>query len=409
MTVEAIAADLQRLDEGEQQQIPVNASAHLWHLANRALFFAYLGIATDRQAPLDQALGLLQRILDELPKAQRLKSSLFYGVSGLGWTLHHVGRLLDAHDDQLTEALDAALEQQLAVPARPGRPYDLMDGLVGMGVYAFEASQESLLHRVVEQLRHCAQTDGDGVSWWVPEPVHRPEAGSDTETRHQHNLGLAHGIAGVIAFLADALTGEVLPETTEPLLRGAVRWLLSQGLDTDTARRGIEPGRTFPWSVIPGFTPHISGWDPGWAYADSGIAWALLRAARVLRERDLERRALDVARAETERLADIPTRNPGIGYGPAGFVLLHQRLWQQTGDPAFQQAALQAVEQLLELRSSSAEETIGGFSTIDPRGARRPADTGLLGGAAGIGLVLLTALFEVDATWDRLLLLSPPR
>jgi hypothetical protein len=52
---------------------------------------------------------------------------------------------------------------------------------------------------------------------------------------------------------------------------------------------------------------------------------------------------------------------------------------------------------------------VGGFSPVDPAGRPRGADWGFLGGASGIGLVLLGAATAVDPLWDRLLLLSPLR
>jgi hypothetical protein len=51
----------------------------------------------------------------------------------------------------------------------------------------------------------------------------------------------------------------------------------------------------------------------------------------------------------------------------------------------------------------------GGFSPVDPAGRPRGADLSFLGGASGIGLVLLGAATGVDPLWDRLLLLSPLR
>ena len=52
---------------------------------------------------------------------------------------------------------------------------------------------------------------------------------------------------------------------------------------------------------------------------------------------------------------------------------------------------------------------VGGFSSVNPAGRPRGTDVSFLGGASGIGLVLLGAATGVDPLWDRILLLSPLR
>jgi hypothetical protein len=219
-------------------------------------------------------------------------------------------------------------------------------------------------------------------------------------SRVHSNLGLAHGVAGVIAFLAGALEEGIEPDTVRPLLLDAVHWLRRQRLP--------EGGpRAFPWAVGPGWAPVTEGLDPGWAYADSGIAAALAHAARALGDADLLQQALSVAEREAARMDELPARHPGIGYGPAGYAQIFARLYRQTGQPVFRRTARREILRLLEMRAPG--RGVGGFLPVDQAGRPSGADLSFLAGASGIGLVLLGAATGVDPLWDRLLLLSPLR
>ena len=369
--VDAIAAELPgRLAPPQSQaQDPIS------DLSSGALFFTYLGRATGQGSHGRTAQALLETAIDLAGDAEKLRMSLFHGAAGLAWTIHHVGRLLGIESaEEATRSLDEELLDYLQSPGRSSEPYDLMDGLVGLGVYGFESGNRPLVQLVVHRLAERAQDTGDGLTWHTGPDF----AGRSSFPEGHFNLGLAHGIAGLIAFLASTLEAGIEEGTAWRLLRGAVRWLWRQRLAEGDRH-------TFPWAVAPGTPPLSWGHDPGWAYADSGIAAALCRAACTLGDEGLFEAACSVAEREAMNLAELPVRNPGIGFGPAGYAQIFAHFYHQTGRPVFRRAAQESIHALLDLRTS---------------------DLSFLRGATGIGLVLLAAVSEVDPLWDRLLLLS---
>jgi lantibiotic modifying enzyme len=332
------------------------------------------------------------------------EASLYSGLTGVGWALAHLqGRLaqLDGEDD-LAE-IDEALREHL--DKSPWREdYDLISGLVGFGVYALERLPRpaalSCLQRVIDRLAETAEQTAEGITWWT-KPAWLP---AETRAKWPHgyyNLGLAHGVPGVIAILGLACATDVAVAKARPLLEGAVRWLLAQ-------------------QVAGGFPAWVRG--PGaedtparlaWCYGDPGAAAALLGAARCLEEPAWECEALAIARRAAERPPEqAGVVDAGLCHGAAGLGHLFNRLVQATGDPKLGDAAQFWLRRTLAMRHPG--RGIAGFAAWMPKTNEDKDgwvdEPGLLTGAAGIALALLAAVTPIEPAWDRLLLVRiPPR
>src|SRR6185503_9355574 len=122
------------------------------------------------------------------------------------------------------------------------------------------------LHRVCERLEEMAVPQEAGVTWPTPEWSLLPK---DRESFPQGmvNLGVAHGVPGVLPVLARAVARGAAPESARALLHGAVAWLLSRKLPADQES-------VFPSAWGPGTEPAST--RAAWCYGDPGIAAALL-------------------------------------------------------------------------------------------------------------------------------------
>jgi hypothetical protein len=280
-----------------------------------------------------------------------MNGSLYGGVTGVAWALDHIG-------GGAPEDVDRWLAGHLAQPAVPG-DHDLMAGLGGYAVYALERGALRCLEQVVERLGELAVADGDGPTW--------PTADGRV------NLGLAHGVSAVIAVLAAC--------GAQPLLDGAVAWLLAQPARDERA---------------------------AWCYGDPGVAIALLQAARAAGDPAWERSALELALGVAGRAPeDCGVLDASLCHGAAGLGHLLNRLAQAMGDPELLAAARYWLRRALDLREPGTG--VGGYTALryDARArAYADPDPGLLMGAAGIGLALLAATSDVEPAWDRVLLLS---
>ena len=349
--------------------------------AGMALFFAHRAQMTGCEADAQQALHLVEEAI--IASWREANPSLFTGVTGAAWVLTEVERALGVDiGADVGDSVDAALLEVLGEAPWP-HEYDLISGLVGMGVYALGAMPRpgaaDCLVRVLDRLGEMAEHRHDGITW-LTRPELLPELQSALAPMGYYDLGVAHGVPAVIALLTSASAAGMATAETDRLIEGAAAWLLAQR---------SPPGRssTFPVWVGPGINGRPA--RSAWCYGDPGVAATLLVAARATGKEEWETEAVDIAlRAARRPVEDTEVEDAGICHGAAGLAHIYNRLWQATGVRAFGAAAETWVERTVDLLPQLTER-------------------GFLNGAAGVGLVLLAALGAYPS-WDSALLLSSP-
>jgi len=371
--------------------------------AGLALFYAYLDAARPGSEAGDRALDCLGQSIERLGSAN-IGPSLFSGFAGVGWTVEHLRRGFFDGDDDLADPIDNALEELLD---RPGlQPYELLRGVAGYGVYLLERlphpGTADLLVRVIDQLEASSERSALGCTWFTP-PHWQLERQRQVMPGGCYNLGVAHGIPGVLGFLAAAHREGFDDPRLETLAEGTVGWLLAQCLEDNDES-------IFPAYFAPGVAP--LGARTAWCYGDLGIAAILLLAGRSFGRPAWEQEAVDLAQAAAGRSPRAAGANDAcLCHGAAGNGHLFARLAQATGDPVLREAALAWIRHALALRRP--DEEIAGYPVWMPGSDDSGdwvADAGFLTGAAGVGLALLAAASDVEPEWDRVMLLSiPPR
>jgi lantibiotic modifying enzyme len=363
-------------------------------MAGQALFHGYLSKAAGAERHAARAQQLLDEAIEALATAP-LRPALYSGFTGVAWAAEHLSRLLDGEveDEDMNEEIDQALLTALDRFSWVG-DYDLISGLVGFGVYALERfprpSAVRCLEVIIDRLDGSAEKNGQEVTWFRPPEV-LPSASRERTPHGYYDLGVAHGVPGIIALLADACRLRVRQDRARPLLEGAVRWLASQHLEGHRVA-------CYPSWVGSGIVEARPS-RLAWCYGDPGIAATLLYAARAVGVEEWEGTALAIAaHAASVAPEDAGVRDVGLCHGALGLAHLYNRIHQAGGGELFADAARLWYRLGLEMRNS--EGGIAGWA-VDP---------GFLTGAAGIGLALLAAVTSVEPEWDRLLLVAiPPR
>ncbi len=371
--------------------------------AGLAIFYGYLSRAHPRSRYGQAARGFLREAGDAL-KSVTMGFSLYAGFSGVAWAIAHLeGRLGETNAGYSTEAVDEALSDFVS---RPGWEveYDLIIGLVGLGVYALERLPApgaiSCLEGVIDRLEETAERQAGGITWHTAPELLVPKQRKWCPHGY-YNVGLAHGVPGVIALLGAACAAGVRRRKARKLLDGAVAWLRRQQLENG-------PGSRFPAWVVPGVKS--AGCRSAWCYGDPGVAAALFCAARCVGEPAWEREALKIAWAAADRPHDqAGVEDPGLCHGAAGLGHVFNRMYQATGDATLRRAARFWFERTLAMRQPG--RGVGGFSALwvnEDGTTNWGNDSGLLTGASGVALALLAATASVEPSWDRMLLVSVP-
>jgi lantibiotic biosynthesis protein len=381
------------------------SAANASEATDAAIYWAYAAEYFSEpwaERALDQAMReLAEAIAKGVPSL-----ALFGGLTGAAWAAHHIagapGDSEPEDPEDLPPRVDALLVDALSRPQWDGH-YDLISGLVGFGVYLLARGNRPVARRglalTLAHLETLAQPVAGGIGW-LTLPALLPAHHRRTHPEGLFDLGVAHGVAGVIALYSAVLRARALPEceaNTRRSLAAAVGFV-------EANRRADREQSAFDWSVATGVAG--SATRTAWCYGDLGIAIALLRAAYARDDDASCARALSLARACATRAdAVCGVRDAGVCHGAAGLGHLLNRLFHATGDEALREGARRWFRNTLELRRPGA---LAGFPALVPaRAAGEPetwhASPGILDGAAGVGLALMSALGGAP-DWDQPLL-----
>jgi lantibiotic modifying enzyme len=361
-------------------------------LAGLAFLFGELERGQARSGHRAQAQQLIQEAASAIEE-QPLLPWFYAGFSGIAWSIERLGALDIPSIDGLEEIDDALLG---LLSRRPwSADYDLINGLVGLGVYALQRLPRPVaarcLEEIVAHLEARSSRAGPGVSWWTP-PQHLPEHQRAVYRDGYFNLGAAHGVPAVVALLALCTRAGVAERRARELAEGGARWLLESALPES-------PGARFPSCIAPGVPHRFS--RSAWCYGDPGVALGLLVAARALSDRGLERAALEIAREAAQRPAEqAGVKDAGVCHGTAGLGHVYNRLFQATREPLFKEAATSWFARTLELRRPG--EGVAGYSSWTQVPGQEEV------GAAGIALALWAACHPFQPSWDGMLMAEIP-
>ncbi|MFI9203188.1 lanthionine synthetase C family protein [Streptomyces sp. NPDC053048] len=341
------------------------------------------------------------------------RSGLFGGAAALAFAACAARRgprdyaALLEHADTVVlsqwEAVFAAEDERLGagLPGVRMHRYDLISGAAGLGRYLLlrrdrhhEALSDVLAYLV--RLTEPVRVDGHTVpGWWVNGTLTDEPDGS--HPRGHFNLGLAHGIPGVLALLALAREADVRVPGQDGAITRVAEWVLrwqGDGLQWPAAV-------AFEEHVALGGTPPAVG-RTAWCYGTPGVARALYLAGRALRRADWQRTAVD---ALVAALADVRgVYECALCHGWAGLLQTTWRMARDSGDQRLADDLPRLAAPILDAYDPGLPF---GYSCAAPHIRLAPHRAGFLEGAAGIALALHTYATDAEpaTSWDAALLL----
>lgn len=283
----------------------------------------------------------------------------------------------------------------------PWQTYDVINGLAGIGrillaaVHAGHPDAEPGLIGARDALTAMIETPGGGrPGWWRPTPQH-PAARTDPHNVDAANTGMAHGIAGPLAFLAACHSRGWGSPAQAHAIRTASDWLLRW-----RSGDGWPPQITADDLAGTALGPSARGRRDAWCYGAPGIGAALMASGLALANPDLTEAGRSAIGALAARPAGWDIEGPTICHGTAGVLLCAQSV----GSHATADHAAGALTAQHDLRFPFLfQHCDHGVATDEP---------GLLVGAAGIALTLAERCGlpapDVPTPWTAALLLPAP-
>lgn len=318
------------------------------------------------------------------------------GLAGQAWLLEYLNQANEAdYDPALLEEVD-----QFFVKALDSHPWhgeiEMVLGLAGYSPYAArrarKTNQSELLERLLAGFESSAIHLANGHIAWSQPPNSVYRLDTDNLDSHEFNLGLAHGVPGIIAALLPVLQDQVLYSRAKHLITSSCDWLLAQqGNDSECAAC---------------FATQVGGKQNsrlGWCYGDLTIALTLARAGHALDMPSYVDKALEIALYNVDRDANSGVINDaGLCHGFFGLVTIYQQLNQVMPHPKLAAAALKWLNYGLDKYQCDGLTALYSFNGREQ--AYQP-DYSFLMGYSGIGLALVSAL-DGDLDWTDSLLMS---
>lgn len=207
---------------------------------------------------MERTLGEALDIQDGLP----LSSSLYRGMPGIGWAIQLCPPLVEKPTSiQLLAELDEVLLEGMADTRNPN--LDLINGMAGIMVYAMRRDKSCEasggLWNAIESI--CVRS----VRAWLDLSPSRLETRG---TDFQRNLGIAHGIPGLLTMMITAFRrGLFSPQSAELALDGFEQlW--------NHSVRGVSG-----WALFPGNVGSTQVTRLAWCYGALGLADAYNNAS----------------------------------------------------------------------------------------------------------------------------------
>lgn len=361
----------------------------------------------DRQEPdagWDRiAHEFLLALQEEIRETGVRSLGLWTGLSGLAFCVRAISRegtryqtwlmqmdelLLQTYRPHLQEARERVAESLAA------EDYDAIAGFAGIALYVLDAAGDAakmrgFLEEVLEYLLMVSENKQvaglEAPGWFLPE-------------RGFYDHGLAHGIPCVLTVLSLCLKKGIEVKGQRESILKIAGWLQAWKCADE---HGVYWPARITWDEwLDGKLESVKYRD-GWCYGTPGVAFSLWRAGEALAVAEWKETAVQSflaigRRAETEQ----QLKYPGFCHGYAGLLHMVQRMMFESGAAELQELRDRLLERLLGMYSE--EAAFGYFDSLEKHSRHNP---GLLEGAVGILLVLLSLLHEEEPEWDRVFLL----
>jgi lantibiotic biosynthesis protein len=367
--------------------------------AGMTLLFAYLSKLFTDKGYEAATLYSLNDLKDSLLNDE-LGYNLPGGVAGVGFVFQHLKNMgvLDSWTDLDLSELDEFIGLGADNDFKNGN-WDPLMGLTGLGIYFLERNEETkekkYLEKIVDYLQQLARQTANRSLWITP--------GNKKYNDDNYNFGMAHGMPGVLSFLAQVHSRGIKQGQIRQLIESSVPFLLENEYLND-------PLYSFPSAIDVLRKKEIDQKKSrlAWCYGDLSMANALLHCSKALHRDDWNDKAISIAlKSATRSFENSGCIDAHFCHGTAGLAHQFNRLAGLTRNTVFESARDYWLDITVK-KFYRAGEGAGGYYSYQYVGENDDfepsARYGLLEGSAGIALVYLSILYHIPPEWDIIFL-----
>ncbi len=368
---------------------------------SKALFCYYYGQITQNQTASERGWSFIAEAFDRIAEGG-LHFSHCNGMAGFGWGLEHLAEqgFIDLDVNDALKNMDDYLGEIMIAEMQAGN-FDFLHGSAGIALYFLKRRKwrprkaDQYLQKWMQVLRDTAEEGPEGTLKWKALTDYK-------KNEYGYQINLSHGIMSIVAVLSKIYAAGAHQRTAFELADRACRYVLQQRIDQDYRSMHV-----FPAVAIESLKDGEMGTRLAWCYGDLGIGLALRNAGKNLGQESWIDIADYVLVKTTKRRTpeDTMVRDACMCHGTAGNGHIYQRLWLQTRNPLFKEAADYWLDETLHI--DSFKNGLAGYRTYMPEdmgGWTKTSD--MIEGTSGIGLALLSKLKEYNPAWDEAFLMS---
>lgn len=320
---------------------------------------------------IQQHFSAIVKSVPQLPQPL----SLAEGVTGVAYVFEHLSGFqpeLRTLNDSFDQLLFTTLTAHSATTE-----LELTKGIAGLLLYLYERRDKDFARKaaslLLSELEQRAIWLTDSVCSW-PTPQNSMFRLRKNSPGYEFNLGLAHGMPGIIAALLLWMDDWEFGARAGRLVCGGCDWLFEQQADAE---------------VLGAYYPELAQTQVcsrlGWCYGDLGIALLLGKAAVVCQRPRYFALGQQIAAFSAQRFgAAADVTNPALCHGSAGVSLMFQLL-----DQVYPQTELRTVADFW-YQQTFKDPMLSCLLHAPSETAKY--STGLLNGYAGIGLTMLSTV-----------------
>lgn len=355
------------------------------------LFYGYLlkgGHGEYKQRFINIYSSILKNI-----QSKPVDLSFSNGLSGVAFCLQQLKSIGVINSDKLFEEHDlhSKLLENLHFKIYEGN-WDPLHGYIGLSNYFLEKHKEMDQSITLQNICRALSQQR--------EIVHGSKVWLDLDKNSPHrsvNLGLAHGISGVISFLSRVHRLDICNELCKEMIIESIGFL-------KRARSFSVHPFLFPLKYSIEQKEQVNYSRLAWCYGDLCIANACLQAGTALNNSDLTNLSIEIL----DNCLTIPQEesdiiDPCFCHGTAGVINIYRNAYKVTNKKSYQAYYYEQVDKLFK-DFYHPGEGIGGFqySRYDSEQKKmvNEDNVGLLEGSTGIALVLISLINEECQNWD---------